>query len=100
MLLHLLKLGLLLADHLQEPILTQKPQSVIFIFALQRKSFSPLELPALAPVPDAVLPDSAPADDVPWSETHQGYEGLQCEMNVLFEDLRTVARQVREDSDR
>lgn len=79
---------------------TQKPQSVIFISALHRRSFSPLELPALAPVPDAVPPDSAPAGDVPWSETRQGYEGLQCEMNVLFEDPRLGARQDREGSDR
>lgn len=74
----------------------------MFTYVLEHTGFSPLELPALAPVPDAVPPSSAPAGDVPWSETRQCYEGSRYEMNVLStpEDPRLAVRQDLEGSDR
>ena len=39
--------------------------SDVHLCNIQGTRFSPLELPALAPVPDAVPPSSAPAGDVP-----------------------------------
>lgn len=63
--LHLLKLGLLLADHLQKPILLRDLIRSRSDWRLFARRDLPLELPALVRALDVAPPSSALVDDAP-----------------------------------